>query len=82
MSKRIEVARPGVVYRLHKARTPKYCSLCGRPISLALATSTGSENARGGGTASPYAKNVARVEVMVPETSGKAVICLDRYGGG
>jgi len=33
MSRRIEVARPGVVYRLHKARTPKYCSLCGRSIN-------------------------------------------------
>jgi len=33
MSRQIEVARPGVVYRLHKARTPKYCSLCGRSIN-------------------------------------------------
>lgn len=33
MSKKIEVARPGVVDRLRTARTPKHCSLCGRAIN-------------------------------------------------
>ena len=33
IGKKIAVVRPGVVDRLRVARTPKYCSLCGRPIN-------------------------------------------------
>lgn len=33
MARKIEVVRPGVIDRLRVARTPKHCSLCGRPIN-------------------------------------------------
>jgi len=32
MPEKVEVFRPGVVDRLRTARTPKYCSLCGRLV--------------------------------------------------